>query len=188
MKNKIKIMCTFVLFISFVLAVSARAEDSKYVGSSVCKACHNTDKMGKQYDIWSKSKHAKAIEVLKSEAANKIAKEKGLKTSAVEAPECLACHVAGGWKNPAIYDAKFSKDEGVGCEGCHGAGSGYKTKHQKKEKLEEAKKAGMKLLKVADGSAEKHCLTCHNAKSPTYKEFKFAAQWDKIKHPKPPAK
>jgi cytochrome c5 len=32
---------------------------------------------------------------------------------------------------------------------------------------------------------EKKCTQCHNAKSPTTKEFKFDEMWAKIKHPIP---
>lgn len=153
---------------------------NKYVGVGSCKACHNTDKTGKQFATWEKSAHAHAFKTLQTPEADKIAKGK-----AAEKKECLACHVTGMNESGAQYDAKFAKDEGVGCEECHGAGSGYKTLHMKKENLEKARAAGMQLPKVGDGSAEKQCKTCHNAKSPTFKSFKFAEQWKKIAHPLP---
>lgn len=185
MNNTIKGLIAFALLIAVCSYTNTFAADNKYVGTTVCKMCHNADKLGKQYEVWSKTKHSKAFEALKSDAANKVAKEKGFKTPAAETPECLACHVAGGMKKADMYDAKFSKEEGVGCEACHGAGSAYKSKHQKKEQLADAKAAGMLFPKAADGSAEKLCVTCHNAKSPTHKEFKFADMWGKIKHPMP---
>jgi len=153
----------------FVLISFSVIAQNKYVGVKLCKACHQTEKQGKQYDIWQKSAHAKAFETLKSTAAEKI------KKGAAESPECLECHAL-------TADAKFTPD-GVQCESCHGAGSAYKNmaimKDQKK-----AIAAGLNDL-FAKGAAEKMCVTCHNKKSPTYKEFKFEEMWAKIKHPTP---
>jgi hypothetical protein len=158
---------------------------SKYIGSNQCKACHNMPKTGKQYAAWESSAHANAFKTLQTPAADKIAAEKGHKTKAAETAECLTCHVTGHDVKGAQFDAKFAKTEGVGCEACHGAGEGYKTKHAKKETLKDAIAAGLELPKVADGSAEKQCKTCHNEKSPTYKGFKFQEYWKKIAHPLP---
>lgn len=156
------------------MAVSAFTTNSgpQNGGAKTCKACHSNVKMGgESYKAWEKSPHASAFKTLGTPEADKIAKEKGFKTKAAETPECLGCHVT---------DTKFSA-EGVGCESCHGAGSEYKNKHAKN--IEEGVKAGMKLPKVDDGSAEKQCKTCHNDKSPTYKPLKFAEAWKKVAHP-----
>jgi hypothetical protein len=176
-----------IAFIALLLSCSVltafalyEAAGNKYVGSSACKACHNTDKTGKQFAIWEKTAHANAYKTLLKPEADKIAKGK-----AVENKECLSCHVAGMSEKGAEFDAKFAKEEGVGCEECDGAGSGYKTLHMKKENIDKAKAAGMKLPQVADGSAEKQCKTCHNEKSPTHKAFKFQEFWKKIAHPLP---
>lgn len=159
--------------------------DNKYVGTSACKACHNTDKTGKQYAIWEKTPHANAFKALQTEAADKIAAEKGITGKAADAKECLGCHVTGNNVTGAQFDAKFAKEEGVGCETCHGAGSAFKTLHMKKENLEKAIAAGMLLPKVSDPATETLCKGCHNDKSPTHKEFKFEEYWKKIAHPLP---
>lgn len=159
--------------------------ETKYAGSTACKACHNTDKTGKQYAIWEKTPHAGAFKALQTPEADKIAADKGISGKAAEAKECLACHVTGQNVEGAVFDAKFNKEEGVGCEVCHGAGGAYKTLHMKKENLDKAIAAGMQLPKIADGSAEKLCVTCHNDKSPTFKSFKLEDYWAKIAHPTP---
>lgn len=159
--------------------------DQKYIGSAGCKGCHNTDARGKQYERWEKSAHANALKVLQTPEADKIAKEKGFATKAAETDNCLSCHVTGKMTAGAQFDATFKADEGVGCESCHGAASGYKMLHMKKENLEKAMAAGMVIPKVADGSAEKQCVQCHNEKSPTYKSFTFAEKWALIAHPMP---
>lgn len=178
----IAVAAAFMVLTAFTFMDNAPA---KYVGSQACKACHNTDKSGKQFAKWESTPHSKAFKTLQSEDADKIAAKKGFKTKAAETPECLACHVSGKSDKAPVYDASFKNDEGVGCETCHGGGSGYKMLHMKKENLEKAKAAGMLVPNVADGSAEKQCKECHNDKSPTHKDFKFAEMWKKIAHPMP---
>ena len=51
---------------------------------------------------------------------------------------------------------------------------------------DKAKSVGAGLHEFKDEAAiEAFCKTCHNEKSPTFKEFKFKEQWDSIKHPVP---
>ena len=38
---------------------------------------------------------------------------------------------------------------------------------------------------TADAAIEKQCRSCHNEKSPTFKEFNFAERWAKIRHQLP---
>jgi hypothetical protein len=145
---------------------------NKYVGVKMCKACHQSEKQGKQFDVWQKSKHAEAFKTLSSDTANAIAKAKGLKKTAAESPECLECHAI-------TSDAKLTPD-GVQCESCHGAGSAYKNMAIMKDKAK-AIKAGLAEFKD-EAAIEKLCRTCHNDKSPTKKEFNFKEMWPKIKH------
>ena len=84
-----------------------------------------------------------------------------LKPEEQEKEDCLSCHrMAEGL-------------DGVQCESCHGPGSEYKSMSVMKDP-EKAKAAG---LKAPD---EALCKTCHNPKSPTYKEFDFAAKVKKV--------
>jgi hypothetical protein len=154
---------------------------NKYVGVKICSPCHKTEKSGNQFGIWQKTKHAEAFKVLATAKADEVAKAKGLKKPAAESPECLECHAI-------TVDAKLAEKtldpkDGVQCETCHGAGSGYKTISIMKDKAK-AIAAGMAEYKD-DAAIEKKCRTCHNEKSPTYKEFKFQERWPKIKHPTP---
>ena len=169
------IVCSF-------LIVFAGLAENKFTGSKFCAACHKGGKGGTAYTVWEKSGHAKAYQTLLGDAAKKIAKEKGLKTAPAETPECLGCHVTGGGAAKNV-DASFKKEEGVGCESCHGAASGYKMIHSKGD-LTKSKPAGL----IVPEKNEKACVTCHNEKSPTHKPFKFAEMWAKIEHGKPAKK
>jgi hypothetical protein len=171
--------CVTILVLSFT-AGSVNAQNS-FVGAKTCKPCHSNDKLaGTAFTVWSKTAHANAFKTLQSEQANKIAKDKGLKTAAAESPECLKCHIVGGGKS-----AKVSKEEGVSCEACHGAASGFKANHVKPENKAKAIAAGMILPSKDD---PKPCQTCHNEESPTFKKFVLAEYWTKIAHSGKPKK
>lgn len=150
--------------------------DNKYTGVKMCGACHKAGKAGTAFAVWSASPHAKAYETLLGDAAKKIAKEKGLKGAPSESPECLKCHVTGGGAAKNV-EASFKKEEGVTCEACHGAASGYRMLHSKGD-LAKSKAAG---LNPGEKTA-KACETCHNSDSPTFKGFKLEAMWAKIEH------
>lgn len=159
-------------------AVGSLYADNKYVGVTKCKACHSVEKMGGlAYKVWEKTAHAKAFETLKTKEAAEFAKKKGLTKPASESPECLKCHVAGGGTAPEV-----KKEEGVTCEACHGAASGYLSLHNKKTPADKEKAMAAGLVIDKEG---KVCLTCHNSESPTFKGFKFAEMWKKIEHEGP---
>lgn len=179
------ILLLIVLIAFYFMGTFFSQEKTKYIGVKSCN-CHNMPSRGKQIEIWQKSKHASAYKTLKTEEAEKIVKEKGLKTSATESNECLCCHVTGHGENR--YAEKYDKEEGVTCETCHGPASEWKNIHSKKDKLADAIEAGLIYTKLNDNSKkiiEDRCKSCHNEKSPTYKEFVFDEFWAKIAHPIP---
>lgn len=162
-----------------VLVPSVANAQNTYIGVKACTMCHKSDKQGQQLAIWEKSKHAGAYTTLTTEKANEIAKAKGLAKPAAESPECLECHTIKG--GPDAADMK----QGVQCESCHGAGSGYKAMATMKSR-ELSQKGGMMVY--ADKAAiEAQCRSCHNEKSPTFKAFNFEEAWKSIAHPKPAA-
>lgn len=154
---------------------------NKYVGVKQCSMCHKTEKQGKQFDIWSKSKHAGAFKTLATPAADKIAADKGFKTKAAETPDCLGCHTVTA--DAKLLEKSFDAKDGVQCESCHGAGSAYKNMAVMKDK---AKSHAAGLTDFKDAAAiEKMCVGCHNEKSPTAKKFEFAKMWAQIEHKVP---
>jgi hypothetical protein len=154
-----------------------------YIGAEACGMCHKTEKQGSQLSIWKKSAHAKAFETLKTEKADKIAKEKGFDTPAAKTKECLECHASGFSADASIEGKKFKVEDGVQCETCHGPGSEYKDMKIMKNR-ELAIKNGMKVY----DKMEDLCVQCHNKKSPTYKPIDVAEAWKKIEHNVPAAK
>ncbi len=186
------------LFMVFSLSVLVAQEgEYSYVGVDNCKMCHKKDEKGNQFAQWSETHHSKAFETLKSDTALEIAKEKGLKAAPSEAGECLLCH-ATGWGKSGGYEvlsAEFIADEAnaravkknkskanVGCESCHGPGSKYKSKKTMEGITAGVIEAASVGLVTPD---EKVCHTCHNEKSPTFKEFDFEKLAAQIAHPYP---
>ena len=175
------ILAVTVMVAFSVSSVSSKnAGNFKYVGVSKCQTCHKSDAAGKQLDIWQNSKHSQAFKTLQTEAADKIAKDKGFSTKAAETPQCIKCHVLGKDINPDELTESFVKEDGVQCETCHGPGSEYKAMSIMKDK-QKAIENGLNV--PTDRNA--FCTTCHNPESPTFKEFKGDEMWDKIKHYKP---
>ena len=84
-----------------------------YVGSDACKACHAAE-----YAQWDKTKHAHAMEALE-----KLAKRPSLRQFD---GECVKCHVVGFEYQTGFADEKATPHlKNVGCESCHGPGSGH---------------------------------------------------------------
>lgn len=170
---------SIIVLISFLLT-GMMFSQNKFVGVKTCAPCHKGEKKGAIFEKWEKSKHANAYKVLLTEDAQKIAKEKGLKKAANESVECLECHITAAKAEAKLLDKNYSKEEGVGCESCHGAGSNYKTMAIMKDKKKSIENG---LVEYSDEKAiETQCKTCHNEKSPTYKEFKFKEAWAQIVH------
>jgi len=176
------------------LAASAFAQDvdlptgeqvanAKYVGARSCRACHNSVKQGRMYAMWQESKHSKAYELLATPEAMEVAQREGVENPQTHA-KCLSCHVTAHNVPAERKHRRFSQEEGVGCESCHGPGEFYR------------KKAIMCLLTVGRiepdavglvNPTEAVCVTCHNANSPTHAgEFNFEESVQQIAHPLPP--
>ena len=157
------------------------APKPQYIGSMTCaKICHKTKKQGVQLRLWQESAHAKAWETLAGEKALAIAKKMGI-DDPQKSDQCVKCHTTAHGVSAELLGKKFSHEEGVGCEACHGPGSLYKKRSVMKSR---EKSVAMGLL-LPD---EKTCLTCHNEESPTYKPFNYDERWSAIVHPKPEAK
>jgi hypothetical protein len=148
----------------------------KYIGTTKCKMCHNSEAQGKIYDKWASTGHSKAYQTLLNEQSKGIAKGMGI-DDASKSDKCLRCHVTG-YKEPTAD--KYSMEEGVTCEACHGPGSDYWTMKIMKDKK----------LAMANGlvdPSEKLCVACHNTDSPTYKTFKYADAYKLVEHHIPKA-
>lgn len=179
-----KTFLVIILFSTLLFCQEQTQPKHAFVGAETCGMCHKTEKQGNQFGIWQKSKHAEAFKTLKTAEADKIAKEKGFTTPAVQTPECLKCHVTGYGVDASLLGAKFNMEDGVQCETCHGAGADYKSIKIMKDK-DAAVANGLVLV----SDIHTFCVKCHNSDSPTFnKSMDLDKMWDQIKHPIPGAK
>ena len=153
------------------------AAEQNYVGADSCKMCHKKAEKGDQYGSWKQSGHAGAYEVLASDKAKEIAVAKGI-GNPQENGECLKCHVTGYGLDASRYEKKYTIEEGVACESCHGPGGDYKNIKIMKD-VEQAKANG--LIIPTEGT----CSECHNEESPTFEGFDFEESYAEIAHPNP---
>jgi hypothetical protein len=152
------------------------AQDFNYIGVAKCKMCHNTEKSGFQYKIWSESLHAKSLASLSSPKSLEYAKAHNIADPTKEA-SCLKCHSTYASVDKNLIET-LTPAEGVSCESCHGPGSAYKTNTIMKDRALAVKNG----MIVPD---QKTCEKCHNKDNPFYKPFDFAAASKKIAHPTP---
>ena len=173
MKKLIMFCSMFLLVASFALA-----QDFNYIGSAKCKMCHNTEKSGYQYKIWSESLHSKALTSLSSQKSLDYAKANGIADPTKE-QKCLKCHST--YHSVAADKIEtLLPTEGVSCESCHGPGSAYKTNTIMKDQALSLKNGLILPTKEV-------CEKCHNKENPFYKPFNFDEASKKIAHPTPPA-
>lgn len=155
----------------------APAAGPAYVGFQACETCHTGAAMGHQASKWRMSRHEHAFAALALPAAAAIARRAGVAGDPQASPACLKCHATGGG---AVAGADgFSYREGVGCEACHGAGSGYMPEAVMRDRAA-ARAAG--LAANPAGTCDGCHLKAHG------KPFSRAAAFAAIAHPtRPPA-
>lgn len=171
-----------IIVAALLLPVAVFAQSKfKYVGVNNCKLCHTMPKSGAAFKIWQESNHSKAFAVLATPAAKEIAQKKGIADPQKD-QACLKCHDTAAGVAAEQLTPTFKPGEGVGCESCHGPGSGYKTMSVMKD-VDTGKVKG-ETVGLMKGD-EKLCVKCHNSESPTFKGFNFAEMSKKIAHPTP---
>ena len=157
-----------------------------FVGSESCKDCHKG-----AYGVWSKTKHAHALESLTKGREN----YSGKWVDRVHDPECLACHSTGwdpqrAWR----YQSGFvSLDKtpllaGQQCENCHGPASehveietAFLNDPNPSQEQQDARTSAMAALKLNRKEAEaKVCSKCHDHNNSPH--FNFDTYWPKVSH------
>jgi YVTN family beta-propeller protein len=156
--------------------VAAEGESSgpSYTGTLACAGCHKGPGMGYQFSLWRLSTHARAYAVLATPAAAEIAGAQGLDSDPQSSVACLRCHVTGYDRTSAGFLESFRVDEGVGCEACHGAGSGYVAEAVMTDPRAAAA-AGLQPV------TRQTCMRCHE--SAHGKAFDFDGARRQILHP-----
>jgi hypothetical protein len=139
--------------LSSITAVRSKTAD-RYVGPESCRECHKAG-----YQIWLKSKHARAFESLEQQGHQYN-------------PRCLACHTVGYMASDGYISQELTGHlKNVSCEACHGRGD-YHNKLMAGQSVG-SKKAVMKAP---------WCLDCHDQENSPH--FDANRYWEKIVHGK----
>lgn len=161
----------------------ATSDGAEFIGTARCKTCHRKEESGEQFQKWEASAHAQAYATLGTPKAKEVAAAKGI-ADPQAADECLQCHVTGHGVPAELLGPKYSVEDGVGCESCHGAGGNY-YKKSTMESITSGEVEGASVGLVTP--TEETCVKCHNEKSPSFKGFNFEEYSAKIAHPIPEA-
>lgn len=174
-----------------------------YVGSEKCASCHAGD-----YAKWKDTLHSHAMEALETKA-----KRPSLRNFD---GECVVCHTVGlGYKTGYENAEKTPQLKHVGCESCHGPGSGHMSAPQNEElmklmspwkqdkvdrlpdyatmnklaKLNPLERGSVPLQPTQQrvlNAVTSACMKCHDGDNdPHFDLFKY---WPKIIHGQPPPK
>lgn len=149
------------------------ASDAEFVDASKCKLCHNKPNEGQQYATWEKMPHAHAFELLKSDAALSLGKEKGLADIPSKSAECLKCHVTGYNAETKAHPNGLTLESGVQCGSCHGPGSLHL---EDGKALRMNKDAGIDVAANLAAISAETCAQCHNEASPTWDPARYTLE------------
>ncbi len=142
--------------------------DARFVGVETCGSsqCHaspeawrNATVSMKERLIWeAHDKHAKAFTALTSDAGRAMAKKLGIE-DASQAPQCLSCHST--YVPAAQRGPKFSLENGVGCESCHGPGGQFLSTHVQTTSQHASNVAAGMYPTNQPAARAALCLSCH---------------------------
>ncbi len=150
--------------------------DLQFLGTSSCAsmACHNGNgprgALRSEYTTWVvHDRHARAYDVLfdlKSQTIIKNLNRARTETKLRPAHEeklCLSCHVRFGY-DEARHHPRFTREDGVGCESCHGPAQKWISTHYTDEwkTLSWEKKRALGFANTKDlHTRARLCLDCH---------------------------
>lgn len=140
----------------------------KYVGTKKCRSCH-----GVWHRSWAKSPKGRSWDALKPGVSDGLKRRVGLDLQKDYRADirCLKCHSTGFGHDTgyAVPDPKVGRTvrlafnrEGVGCEACHGPGSGFVQVmrdilwNERPKRRDELRAAGLRDI------TRENCLRCHS--------------------------
>ncbi len=137
------------------VAASAGAQPYQMVGKAKCINCHDHE----SEKIWSEKKdgpppnnHLNALRQLEMPKAEAFAKAIGLADPYDAKGSCAACHGT---------TLKGNVIDGVTCESCHGAASGYVDLHQQKGAYRQSVALGLADTQKNPDAWAPMCVKCH---------------------------
>lgn len=160
------------LFNSSPVALAEPASSNSshsFLGTGSCSSsnCHGNQApisgstvLRNEYVSWQKhDAHSRAYQTLLSQESQIIARHLGI-SKAEKEPLCLKCH-STYVPEVAQRGPKYSSEDGVSCESCHGSAGGWLKEHTAKDATHAGNiKAGLRELSTVNARS-KLCLSCH---------------------------
>ena len=181
-KRRLPLIAFVLLFCGSASAASPLPSNDKQVHQGVASCansvCHgaviphiNSNIAHTEYTVWTrKDPHARTYRDMFRKDYLAITRKLGLEAPHLE-PTCLACHASN---IPAQYQGtKFSMNDGIGCETCHGGAEKYLATHTDKDATR-AKNIANGLYPT-DNIIERTrlCLSCHYGTSDQFVTHKI---------------
>lgn len=141
----------------------------QHLGAATCASstCHGSlqarDKsrvLQNEYVTWSRyDPHSRSIQTLRSEQSKRIVRNLGLDKPAYETQICMDCHL----ENPpkAAQGRKFTHNDGISCEACHGGAERWLRSHTNKGRSVEQNTADGMYPTADPKTRGPLCLSCH---------------------------
>ena len=173
MSLRAALLCILALSVALILPAKEprpiQENSGTFVGSVGCKSssCHGgAGPKRSQYFTWSqKDFHTKAFAVLLNARSQRIAESLGVSPAETSA-RCTVCHSPFQSVGPGRLEPDAHPDEGVSCETCHGAASGWLRGHTRKDWTYNTRVgAGMRDLRSVYVRATA-CAACHQTLEP----------------------
>ena len=156
--------------------VQVSAPAAQYTGSASCAQCHAA-----AYEQWQQSAHARASRGLRSEMGVMMGMQEDMNVigGPVKNGNCLGCHATAHETPAATRAAGFRmREEGVGCEKCHGPGGEHLQAMRDRQPM-----AALGLKQQPD---EASCMACHRRKRShdglRRPPFAYPEAWAQIAH------
>jgi hypothetical protein len=133
----------------------SQLQGSQSCATAVCHGGAELHERRSEFTTWlSLDPHARAYDTLLGPQSQAIAKNLWAgKAVAHEAPQCLKCHVGPSYDHAR---PNFRRQDGVGCESCHGAAESWLHDHYRPG----WQRRGMSDTKSLPGRA-RACVDCH---------------------------
>ena len=173
MSLRAALICILALSVALILPAKElrpiQENSGTFVGSVGCKSssCHGgAGPKRSQYFTWSqKDFHTKAFTILLGARSQRIAENLSAAPAETSA-RCTVCHAPFQSVAPSRLGPEAHPDEGVSCETCHGAASGWLRGHTRKDWTYNTRVgAGMRDLRSIYVRAAA-CAACHQYLEP----------------------
>jgi hypothetical protein len=173
--------CSFIFLLGAVELLRGQTVPEQYTGPGSCasSSCHggvqprkDTSVLQNEYSTWVvQDKHTHAFAALTGDVGRRMGRILNLDTQ--KSSRCLTCHAID--VDQSQKTSSFDRNDGVGCENCHGPASNWLGQHTTRGwNYEKSVALGMYDTRDLVKRSEK-CLSCHLGNADKYVDHEMIA-------------